>query len=64
MSIQRNLQLSRYVFSRLIKCLGQNIQNKVDCKRPSYIKQMNRVDHKMFVLKYALKLTLNYIKQA
>ena len=51
MSIQWNQQLSRYVFSKVIACLEQNIRKQIDCKRPSSTEQMNRVDCKVFVLK-------------
>ena len=40
-STQWNQQLIRYVFSKVIKCLEQNIRKKTDCKRPANTKQMN-----------------------
>ena len=30
-----NQQLARYVFSKVIECLEQNIRKQIDCKRPS-----------------------------
>ena len=43
MSTQQNQQLSRYMFSKVIECLEQNIRKQIDCKRPSSTRQMNRV---------------------
>ena len=40
LSTQWNQQL-RYVFSKVIKCLEQNIRRQIDCKRPSNTKQMS-----------------------
>ena len=40
---QWNEQLSRCVFSKVTEGLEQNIRKKIGCKRPSSIKQMNRV---------------------
>ena len=31
------------MFSKIIECLEQNIRKQIDCKRPSNIKQMNRI---------------------
>ena len=39
MSTQWKQQLSRYVFSKAIECLEQNIRKQIDCKRPSSIKK-------------------------
>ena len=50
MSTQENQQFSRYVFSKVIKCLEQNIKKQIDWKRPSSTKQMNKL--KILVLKY------------
>ena len=36
-------QKCRYVFSKVIECLEQNIWKQTDCKRLSSTKQMNRV---------------------
>ena len=44
MSTQWNQQL-RCVFSKVIECLEQNIRKKIDWKRPSCTKQMNRVQN-------------------
>ena len=41
LSTQWNQQSIRYVFSRVIECLEQNIWKQFDCKRPSNTKQMN-----------------------
>ena len=49
MSTQWNRRLNRFM-SKVIECLGQNIRKKIDCKRPSNTKQMNRL--KIFELKY------------
>ena len=40
MLTQRNQQLSRYVFSKVIECLEQNIRKQFECKRLSKTKQM------------------------
>ena len=45
MLTQWNQQLSRYVCSKVIECLEQNIRKQIDCKRPSSIKQMNRLQN-------------------
>ena len=45
MLTQWNQQLSRYVFSKVIKCFEQNIRKQIDCKRSSNTKQMNRVQN-------------------
>ena len=45
MSTQRNQQLSRYVFLKIIECFEQNIGKQIDCKIPSSTKQMNRVQN-------------------
>ena len=45
MSTQRNQQLSRCVFSKVIECLEQNTRKQIDCKRPTSTKQMNRVQN-------------------
>ena len=36
-----NQKLGRYVFSKVIECLEQNIQKQTDCKRPSSTKYAN-----------------------
>ena len=41
LSTQWNQQLIRYVFSRVMECLEQNIRKKIDCKRPSNTREMN-----------------------
>ena len=41
MSTQWNLELSRYVLSKVIQCLEQSIRIQIDCKRQSVINQMN-----------------------
>ena len=38
-------QFIRYVFSKVIECLEQNIRKQIDCKRPSNTKQINRVQN-------------------
>ena len=38
-------QLNRYVFSKVIECLEQNIQKKIDSKRLSNTKKMKRVQN-------------------
>ena len=45
MSVQWSQQFSRYVFSKVIECLEQNIRKQIDCKRPSNTKQMNWVQN-------------------
>ena len=50
MSTQWNEQLSRYIFSKVIEFLEQNVQKQIDYKKPSNTKQMNR-EHKIFELK-------------
>ena len=42
---QWNQQLIRYVFSKVIECLEQNIRKQIYCKRPSNTKQMNWVQN-------------------
>ena len=42
MSAQWNRQLNRYM-SKVIEYLEQNIQKRIDSKRPSNTKQMNRL---------------------
>ena len=37
-----NQQLTKYVFSKVMECLEQNIRKQIDCKRQSSIRQMNR----------------------
>ena len=44
LSAQWNRRLSRCM-SKIIECLEQNIRNKIDCKRPSNIKHMNRLQN-------------------
>ena len=41
MSIQWNQQLSRYVFSKVIECLGQNIRRQIE----QSTKKVNRVQN-------------------
>ena len=43
MSTQWNKRLSRYVFSKAIEILEQNIWKQIDCKRLSSTKQISRV---------------------
>ena len=45
MSIQWNQQFSRYLFSKVIKCLEQKIGGQICFKRSSNTKQMNRVQN-------------------
>ena len=45
LSTQWNQQLIRYVFSKVIECLEQNIRKQTDCKRPSNTKWMNRLQN-------------------
>ena len=45
LSTQWNQQLIRYVFSKVIECLEQNIRKQIDCKKPSNTKQMNRLQN-------------------
>ena len=45
LSTQWNQQLIRHEFSKVIECLEQNIRKQTDHKRPSYTKQMNRVQN-------------------
>ena len=45
LSTQWNQQFIRYVFSKVIECLEQNIRKQIDCKRPSNTKQMNWVQN-------------------
>ena len=45
MSTQWNQQLSRYVFSKVIECLEQNIRKQIEYKRPSNTEQINRVQN-------------------
>ena len=40
-----NQQLIRYVFSKVIESLEQNIRKLTDCQRPSNTKQMNWVQN-------------------
>ena len=39
----RGWKLIRYMFSKVIECLEQNIRKQIDCKKPSSTKQTNRV---------------------
>ena len=52
MSTPWNQQLNRYVFSKVIEGLEQNIRKHIDCNRPSGTKQMNRIEYKIFIMKY------------
>ena len=45
MSTQWNQHHSKYVLSKVIKCLGQKIWKEISCKRPSSAKQMNRIQN-------------------
>ena len=45
LSTQWNQQLIRYVFSRVIECLEQNIRKPIDSKRPLNTKQMNWIQN-------------------
>ena len=45
MSTQLNQQLSRYVFSKVMEYLEQNVRKQIDYKRPTNTKQMNRVQN-------------------
>ena len=44
-STQWNQQLIRYVFSKVVECLEQNIRNQIDYKRPSNTKQINWIQN-------------------
>ena len=68
-SIQRNQQLIRYVFSKVMGCLEQNIWKQIDQKRPLNTKQMNWVQNiqtdmrKIYLLNfksYSLFYLLNF----
>ena len=55
--------------SKVIECLEQNIRKQIDCKRPSNIKQMNRLQNTQIeIWQYkaviCTNIALNYIKQA
>ena len=43
LSTHWNQQFIRYVFSKVIECLEQNIRKQIDCKRPLNTRQMNWV---------------------
>ena len=45
LSTEWNQQLIRYVFSKVIESLEQNIRKLTDCQRPSNTKQMNWVQN-------------------
>ena len=45
MSREWNQQLTSYVFSKVIECLGKKTFKQIDCKGPSSTKQMNRVQN-------------------
>ena len=45
LSTRWNQQLIRYVFSRVIECLEQNIPKQIDNKRPSNTRQMKWVQN-------------------
>ena len=45
MSTQPDQQLSRYVFSTVIECLGQIIRKQIGCERPSSTKQRNKAQN-------------------
>ena len=45
MLTQWNQQLGRYVFSKVVEFLEQNIRKQIGCKIPSCTKQMNRVQN-------------------
>ena len=60
LSTQWNQQLIRYVLSKVIKCLDQNIRKEIDCKRPSNAKQMNWVQ--IFKLKWGNIKLWNVLK--
>ena len=45
LSTQWNQQLVRYVFSKVIESLEQNIRKLTDCQRPSNTKQTNWVQN-------------------
>ena len=44
-STQWNQQLIRYVFSKVVECLEQNIRNQIDYKGPSNTKQINWIQN-------------------
>ena len=45
MPTQWNQQLSRHVFSKVMKYLEQNIWKQNDCERPASTVQMSRVQN-------------------
>ena len=51
MSTQWNQELSRYVCSKVLECLEQNIWKQIDAKDHSV--QNKLTEYKMFVFKYA-----------
>ena len=44
-SAQWTQQFIRYVFSKVIELLEQNIQKQIDCTRPSNTKQINWIQN-------------------
>ena len=50
MLTQWNQQLSRYVFSKVIELLEQNIRKQINCKLSSSTKQINRVQVRLVLL--------------
>ena len=54
--------------SKVIELLEQNIRKQIDCKRPSNIKQMNRLQNTQIEIwqckaVICTNIALNYIKQ-
>ena len=43
--VSRGCKLIRYVFSKVIECLEQNIRNQIDYKRPSNTRQINWIQN-------------------
>ena len=52
LSTQWNQQLIRYVFSKVIECLEQNIRKQIDCKRPSNTTQNSWIQIQIEMRKY------------
>ena len=55
--------------SKVFECLKQSIRKNIDCKRPSNIKEMNRLQNiQIEIWKYkaviCTNIALNYIEQA
>ena len=60
MSAQWNQQLSRYVFSKVIEFLKQNVRKQIDYKRT--LIQNKWIEYKIFELKYGNRKLSNVWK--